>query len=138
APRPRAPPAPARSPRPARSDRSQSRLPSLAQRAKSRPERLPALEHRLEEVAVLLDPVECLAPPEVPRPHLLAELLPLQRRRHGRARFRPHRVGRRNRLAVAVLAVVDEHAAALLLEPLGRHETGVLLFELARHTLGEL
>ena len=39
---------------------------------------------------------------------------------------------RRDRLAVAVLAVVDEHAGALLLQPLGRHLAGMLLLEPAR------
>ena len=69
--------------------------------------------------------LERLPPAEVARPHLLAELLPAQRRRDRRPRLRPHRVGGRDRLAVPVLAMVDEHAAPLLLEPLGRHEPGV-------------
>ena len=63
--------------------------------------------------------------PEVARPHLLAELLPAQRRRDRRPRLRPHRVGGGDRLAVAVLTMVDEHAATLLLEPFGRHEPRV-------------
>ena len=98
-----------------------------------RAERLAATQHRLEEVAVPLDPFERLAPAEVPRPHLLAELLPAQRRRDRRARLRPHRVGRRDRLAVPVLAVVDEDAAPLLLQPLRRHEARVFRLEPPRH-----
>ena len=39
---------------------------------------------------------------------------------------------------MAVLAVVDEDSAALLLEPFGRHQTGVLVLEPPRKTLSEL
>ena len=56
----------------------------------------------------------------------------------GAPRLRPHRVDRRDRLAVAVLAVVDEHARPLLLQPLGRHLTGMLGLELPREQLREL
>ena len=57
---------------------------------------------------------------------------------HRRARLRPHRVSRGDRLSVPVLTVVDQHAAALLLEPLGRHEAWVLRLEPTRHALGQL
>src|SRR5262245_23905007 len=93
-----------------------------AQGAQRRAERLTALEYRLEQVAVLLDPRQRLAHAEVAGPHLLAELLPAERRRHRRPRLRPHRVGGRDRLPVPVLAMVDEDASPLLLEPLGRDE----------------
>ena len=94
------------------------------------PSDCPPSQHRLEQVAVLVHARERLAHAEVARPHLLAELLPAQRRRDRRARLWPHRVRRGDRLAVPVLPVVDEHAAALLLQPLRRHEPRVLRFEL--------
>src|SRR5437764_142660 len=111
---------------------------SPPQRAQGRPERLAALEHRLEQVAVLVDALQRLAHPEVARPHLFAELLPAQRRRDRRTGLWPHRVRGRDRLAVSVLAVVDQNSPSLLLQPLRRHETRVLRFEPARHQLGEL
>src|SRR4029453_9159303 len=91
----------------------------------------------LEQVAVPFDTLERLSHPEVPRPHLLAELLPAERRRDRRARLRSHRVDGRDRFAVAVLPMVDEHATPLALQPLRRHETGVLLLEPTGHALRE-
>src|SRR6266576_5702894 len=85
------------------------------QLAQGRAERLAVLEHRLEQVAVLLQPQQYLPHAEVARPHLLAELLPPQRRRDRRAALRPHGVHGGDRLPVSVLPVVDEHASALLL-----------------------
>src|SRR4051812_28663744 len=138
APPPRSRPARARLLPRGRSAPSRSRRRASPQGSKRRPERLPAAQHGLEEIAVALDPLQRLTHPEVAGPNLLAEILPPQRRRDGRTRFRANRVDRRDRLAVTVLAVVDEHAAPLLLQPLGGHKTGVLRFELAQHTLGEL
>src|SRR5580765_5922070 len=90
--------------------------------AKRRPQSLAAPKDRLEQIAVLRDPVEGLAAAEIARSHSLRQLLPAQRRRDRRARLRTHRVNRGDRLAVSVLAVIDEHAAPLLLQPLCRHE----------------
>ena len=87
---------------------------------------------------MLLHPLQRLAPAEVARAHLLAELLPAQRRGHRRARLRPDGVGGGDRLPVPVLAVVDEDAPALLLQPLGGHEAGVVRLEPARHELREV
>ena len=116
----------ARTPRTSRRASSSAVAAQLAQRGR---QRLAAAQHRLEEVAVPLDPLERDRHREVARPDVLGQLLPAQRRRHGRARLRPHRVDRRDRLAVPVLAVVDEHARALLLQPLGRHLAGMLGLE---------
>ena len=97
---------------------------ALAQRLKGTSECLAAGEHRLEEVAVLLDSLERLAHPEAARRHVLGQLIPAERRRDRRARLRPHRVDRGDRLPPRVLAVVDEHALALVLQPFGRDEPG--------------
>ena len=56
----------------------------------------------------------------------------------GRARMRPHRVGRRDRLALAVLVRVDQDAAPLRLRPLGRDQPAVGAGERAGDDLGEL
>ena len=94
------------------------------ERAQRRPERLAAAQHRLVQVAVLLDALERDRHREVARADRVGQLLPAERRRDGRAGLRAHGVDRRDRLAVAVLAVVDEHALALLLQPLGRDLAG--------------
>src|SRR5438094_1598790 len=109
-----------------------------AQLAKSRAERLAAPQNRLEQVAVPLHTLQRFPPAEVARTHLLAELLPVKRHGHGRARLRPHVVGGRDRLPVSVLAVVDQDAAALLLQPFGGHQAGIATLEVARNSLGEL
>src|SRR4029077_17180680 len=75
---------------------------------------------------------------EVAGAHLLAELLPAERRRDGSARLRPDGGHGGDRLPMSVLSVVDEHAAALLLQPLGGQEAGVLGLQPARDALGEL
>src|SRR5919108_6018449 len=90
----------------------------LAQLTERLRDALASLQHRFEEVAVALDSLERLAHAEVARPYLLAELLPAQRRRDRCPWFRAHRVGGGDRLAVPVLAMVYEHTAALLLQPL--------------------
>src|SRR6187402_28752 len=82
-------------------------------------ERLTAAEHRLEEVAVLLDALERLAHAEATRRHVLRELVPAKRRRDRSAGLRPHGVDRRDRLPSRVLPVVDEYALALALQPFG-------------------
>ena len=86
---------------------------------------------------MLLDPLERLAHPEAARRQILRQLVPAQRRRDRRARLRPHRVDRRDRLPARVLTVVDEHPLALALQPLGRDQPWVPLLEPARHALGE-
>ena len=53
------------------------------------------------------------------------DLVPAQRRRDRRARVRPHRVDRRDRLPLAVLVRVDQDAAPLRLRPLGRDQPAV-------------
>ena len=68
----------------------------------------------------------------------LVHLVPAQRRRDRRARLRPHRVDRRDRLPLAVLVRVDQHAAALRLRPLGRDEPAVRARERAGDDLREL
>ncbi len=65
------------------------------------------------------------------------QLLPAERRRDRRALLRPHRVGGRDRLAGAVLVVVDEDADALALQPLRRDDAGVLGRQPLRDELGE-
>src|SRR5438270_9248325 len=87
-------------------------------------ERARVLEHRREQVAVPLDALEDGLHAEVTRPHVLRQLVPAQRRRHRSTRLRPHRVDRRDGLPPAVLAMVDEHAGSLLLQPLGRDLPG--------------
>ncbi len=66
------------------------------------------------------------------------QLRPANRGRHRRAGSRADRVSGRDRLAPAVLPVVDEDTLPLLLQPLGREHSGVLLRELPRNQLGEL
>ena len=68
----------------------------------------------------------------------LVDLVPAQRRRDGRARTRPHRVHRSDRLALAVLVRVDQDTAPLGLRPLRRHETAVRARERAGDDLAEL
>src|SRR5580765_6136718 len=68
---------------------------------------------------MLRDPLQCLCHAEVARPEPRLQLLPAKRRRHRRARLRTHGVHRGDRLAVAVLPVIDENSLALLLQPLG-------------------
>ena len=53
---------------------------------------------RVEQVAALLDPLERLADPEAARRQVLRQLVPAKRRRDRRARLRPHRVDRGDRL----------------------------------------
>src|SRR5436190_16451797 len=103
-----------------------------AQTFQRRAERLATAQHGLEELAVLLHPLEGFAASEVGRPDAVGQLLPPERRRYRCSVLRPHRVHRRDRLAVPVLPVVDEDASPLLLQPLRRDETGVLLLETAR------
>src|SRR5829696_243208 len=97
-----------RTPRPTRATRRgqgtatrarQLRPPLRAKLPEYRAERLPAAQRRLEQVAVPFDTLERLAHPEVPRPHLLAELLPAKRHRHRRARLGSDGVRGRDRLA---------------------------------------
>src|SRR5262249_41525527 len=97
----------------------------LAQAAERLREALASLQCRLEQVAAPIDPLTRLAHAEVARTDLLAELFPAERHRDRRARLRAHGVGRRDRLAVPVLAVVDEHATPLLLQPFRGDEARV-------------
>src|SRR5918993_1647898 len=110
----------------------------LAHLRQGRSERLAAREHGAEQVPVPFDPLERLAHSEPTRRHVLRQLVPPQRRRDRRARLRPHRVDRGDRLSPRVLAVVDEDALALVLQPFGRDQPWVPLLELARHALREL
>src|ERR671913_1422203 len=110
----------------------------LAHLREGRSERLAAREHGAEQVAVPFDPLERLAHSQPTRRHVLRQLVPPQRRRDRRARLRPHRVDRGDRLSPRVLAVVDEDALALVLQPFGRDQPWVPLLELARHALREL
>ena len=129
-----APAAPARArawqvrPSPSRSRASspacRSSAPSSAATS-SGAERLLRGQHALEEVAVLRDPLEHGVHRERGGIERLVHLVPAQRRRDGRARLRPHRVGRRDRLPLAVLVRVDQDAAPLRLRPLGRRQPGM-------------
>ncbi len=85
-----------------------------------------------------LEALERLPHPEVTRPQALRELVPPQRRRDRRTGARPNGVDRCDRLPPAVLPVVDEHAVALPLQPLGGDEALVLRLEPTREKLGEL
>src|SRR5439155_24772708 len=98
---------------------------------------LASQKHRLEKVAVLRDEIERLAAAEVAWYYALGELIPAQGGRDRRARLRPHGVDRGDRLPVAVLPMVDEHAATLLLQPLRCHEPGMLGLEPPRQQLRE-
>ena len=69
---------------------------------------------------------------------LLVHLVPAKRRRHRGARPRPHRVGRRDRLPLAVLVRVDQHAAPLRLRPLRRREPAMRARDRAGDDLREL
>src|SRR5512132_3211136 len=75
-----------------------------------------------EEVAVLRATVEHDAHRELARLDALAQLIPAERRREGRARLRTHRIGGGDGLSPPVLTVIDEHPFALALQPLGRDE----------------
>ena len=81
--------------------------------------------------------------PGAPRPSeslgrdVLGELLPAQRGRDGRAGLRPHRVDARDRLPPAVLALIEEDAAPLLLQPLASSPPGMAPLEQPRRRLGE-
>src|ERR1044072_6043337 len=83
------------------------------------------LQHGLEEVALTLDAAEHVPDMEVRGLDLLPlDLLPFERRRDGRARLRPHRVRRDDRLAARVLHVIDvdhPHPALALRTLHGRH-----------------
>src|ERR1044072_3678616 len=69
-------------------------------------ETLPLLQHRGEEVTLALDASEHVLDVKVVALYLLPlDLFPFERRRDGRARLRPHRVGRDDRLATRVLHV---------------------------------
>ena len=92
--------------------------------AKRSPCSAAALERDLHREVARLDPVP--------------QLLPAKRRRHRRAGLRPHRVHGRDRLAVPVLPVVDEHALALLLQPLRRQQPGMPRLEQPRRLLREV
>src|SRR3954453_62163 len=62
----------------------------------------------------------------------IRKLVPLDRRRHGRAGPRTDAVRRRDRAVAGVLVVVDEDAlAALFLPPVGRDLAGKTALELA-------
>ena len=65
------------------------------------------------------------------------DLVPAERRRDRRARMRPHRVRRGDRLALAVLVRVDQDAAAARLRPLRRRELRMRAHDRARDELGE-
>ena len=93
---------------------------------------LAELQHRLEQVAPALDPVQDLPGLEEPRPGVVAlqgplHLAPLERRGRGRARAGAQRVDRDGRLAAVVLAPVHQHLAGSQLpgHP-GDHPVGVL------------
>src|SRR4249919_3143843 len=64
----------------------------LAQLTKRPRDALASLQHRSEEVAVPLDPLQRLSDAEVSWPYFLAELLPVQRRRHRCPWLRAHGV----------------------------------------------
>ena len=79
---------------------------------------------RRVEVALARDPLEHGLHRERGRIERRVHLLPAQRRRHRGAGLRPHRVDGGDRLALAVLVRVDQHAAALRLRPLRGREPG--------------
>src|SRR4051794_470469 len=110
----------------------------LRERACGRRERARIFQHRREEIAVRAAALERDLHREVARNDSVPEFLPPKRRRHGRAGLRPHRVDGRDRLAPAVLPMIDEHALALLLQPLSRHEPGMPRLEQPRRLLGEV
>ena len=63
----------------------------------------------------------------------VGQLVPANRRRHGRVGASAHRVRGQDRAVARVLVVVDEHLlAALLLPPRRRHEVGRAPLDLAR------
>src|SRR5204863_6932626 len=118
--------------------RSRSSGGKLRERACRRGERARIFQHGREEIAVRAATLERDLHREVTRHDSVPELVPAQRRRDRRAGLRPNRVHGRDRLAPAVLPVVDEHALALLLQPLRRHEPGMPRFEQTRRLLGEV
>src|SRR5579885_3602762 len=75
----------------------------------------------LVEVAAPLDALEHGGHRE-PRRLDVVDLVPLERRRDRRARMRPDRVDRRDRLPLAVLVRVDQDATPPRLRPLRRRE----------------
>src|SRR5215217_5128632 len=109
----------------------------LAQLLQSRAQCLAAGEHGLEQVTPLLDPIARLAHPETARGQVLCQLLPAKWCRDRCARLRPDGVDGGDRLPARVLAVVDEHALTLVLQPFGGGQAWVPLLEPARHALGE-
>ena len=112
--------------------------PSRSNFLRRRGERTRILQHGRVEIAVLFDPLERLLHAEVARPDRRRQLLPAKRRRDRSAGLGANRVHGGDRLAVAVLPVVDEHALALLLQPLGRDLARVALLEQPRRLLGEV
>ena len=80
------------------------------------------VEHRLEEIPEAFGARSSATAIVNSRGRTPASARPSERRRDGRARLRPHGVDGRDRLPPAVLAVVDEDAGALLLQPLRRDE----------------
>ena len=85
---------------------------ALSAAPQRRAERLAALEDPREEVALARDALERHVHRERRAGRARLHLVPAKRRRNGCARPRPHRVGRRHRLASAVLIRVDEHSLA--------------------------
>src|SRR5262249_26062237 len=114
---------------PARRRRARASPPARTAQLTKRRERLVEallrLEDSLEQVAVLLDPLEDDIHRERGRIEIVGHLVPAERRRDRRARPRPYGVDGGDRLPLAVLVRVDQHAAPLALGPLRRREAAV-------------
>jgi hypothetical protein len=108
------------------------------ERAQRRAERLPPVQHGLEEIALAPHALEDGIHRERCEIELRRQLSPAQGRGDRRPRPRPGGVRGCDRLPPPVLPVIDEDAAPLLLQPLGRQQAGVLGLEPARDELGEL
>ncbi len=83
-------------------------------------------------VADRAQPLRHVVDPEVARLGV-RDLVPRERARHARVRRRPDGVAGGDGAVARVLVVVDEHAVALLLPPLGGGQVGGAALHLARH-----